>query len=33
MPDAANSNVPPQTFDMREDPKGWTVYGRVADAQ
>ncbi|MGU3404071.1 hypothetical protein [Methylobacterium brachiatum] len=31
MPDAANSNVEAQTFDMREDPEGWTVYDTRTD--
>ncbi|XYD07393.1 hypothetical protein R1A27_19990 [Methylobacterium sp. NMS12] len=31
MPEAANSNVEPQTFDMREDPEGWTVYDSRTD--
>lgn len=31
MPTAANSNVEPQIFDMREDPEGWTVYDSRTD--
>ena len=26
MTDPANSNTPAQTFDMRQDDEGWTVY-------